>query len=80
MNCTACGAELKTPLETYGDYNAPMCSDCHFAFLDDGDEYRPLYSYTSIGNGYYEKRLTEAGAIFLEGTPGELMMIVRRPV
>jgi hypothetical protein len=77
MQCIACQALLQTPIEVYGDCRSPMCSDCHFTFLSDLDDYEPLYSYTPIGNGYYEKRLTQAGAVFLEGMPGELMMIVR---
>jgi hypothetical protein len=76
--CTACGVALSSSLDTFGDYDAPMCSDCHFALLNEPLA-QAFFAYIPVGNGYYEQRLTEAGAIFLEGTPGELMMIVQRP-
>lgn len=76
-HCTACGALLATPLATYGEYDAPMCADCYFALTSDFLA-QPLYWYDPLSDGRFIKRLTAAGAIYLDGTLNEAMMIVQR--
>lgn len=77
--CTACGVVIPSPLYTYGDPNAPMCQSCHLGLLsDDHPFYHPLFSYDDLGDGWFLKRLTAAGAVYLGGAPGQALMRVHR--
>lgn len=79
MTCVACGASLPTPLDTFGDRDAPLCQSCHLGFLTEGDDDdQLLFSYEDAGDGWLLKKLTEGGAAFLGGTPGQIVAKVNR--
>lgn len=33
--CAECGAVLPTPLQEFGDVNAPLCQMCHLTFAEE---------------------------------------------
>lgn len=35
FHCVACGKELTGGLDSYGDYDAPLCQECHLGMSDD---------------------------------------------
>ena len=73
--CVACGAVLATPLETYGDLDAPMCLGCWTEPSNDLFD-RPFFRYEDMGDGWQLKRLTAAGAAYLGGKEGDALMKV----
>lgn len=78
MTCVICESSLPTPLETYGHLGAPMCLSCWLHQERSADPFdRPFFTYEPIGDGWYNKCLTEAGCVYLGGKLGDAILRVR---